>query len=255
MKIAIVLCAIVAAVIAAPFASKPDDFRNEFDRLMVIAIQERFADVEHFLARLTHQLVELEKSKSKAVKDQILLEIDTSLNLLAGAKVHLERELKRTDLNFLEKFNLDEILATGTVLYKDLEETQKHVKAVKTDAAEEGEVSRTDKDELREEFDRLLVAVTMDHFHKLEQAMFNLSNQVIEFENTKSKTMKAEIIREISLALDFIAIAKGHIERELQRPDLNLLEKYNFEATLATGVVLTRDLTTLEKHVKSIEAQ
>nr|AAQ54606.1 Gly d 5.02 [Glycyphagus domesticus] len=249
MKIAIVLCAIVAAVVAAPLAPNPDDFRNEYDRLLVITIQEKLADTEHFLARLSHQLVELNKSKSKAVKDQILLEIDFSLNFLAGANGHLERELKRTDLNFLEKFNFEELLATGTVLYKDLEETQKHVKAVETKDPEEVAAAT---DDFRNEYDRLLVALTLENFHKLEQGLATLSHQYTELEKSKDKTLKSSILREISLGLDFIAGAKGHLERELKRTDLNLVEKFNFEAALATGAVLTKDLTALEAKVKSV---
>nr|AAQ73494.1 type 2 allergen Lep d 5.04 [Lepidoglyphus destructor] len=169
---------------------------------------------------------------------------------MTGVKTHLQHELKRTDLNFLEKFNLDEITAPLNVLTKELTEVQKHVKAVESD-----EVAIPNPDEFRNEFDRLLIHMTEEQFAKLEQALAHLSHQVTELEKSKSKELKAQILREISIGLDFIDSAKGHFERELKRADLNLAEKFNFESALSTGAVLHKDLTALATKVKAIETK
>lgn len=116
---------------AAP-SPAPGDFRNEFDRLMMIMIQDNIAKTEHFLHSLDEKMAELEKTKTKTLQAEILREINIAVNLIEGAKAHLERELKRTDLDLLEKFNFDSGVASITVLVKDLNAFAAKVKAVAT---------------------------------------------------------------------------------------------------------------------------
>lgn len=115
---------------AAP-TTKPNDFRNEFDYLLVKMAEEKMAEAEFFLAHLTHQIADLEKSKDKALQAQILREINIAVNTNQGALQFLQREAKRTDLNTLEKMNYDIAVAAITTIIKDLQAAGKKVAAIK----------------------------------------------------------------------------------------------------------------------------
>ena len=110
------------------------------------------------------------------------------------------------------------------------------------------------KGDFRNEFDHLLVATATQRFHELEDFLLKLSEQVADLEKTHNKEEKARIVREISAALTFTSGSHGFFERELKRTDLDLVEKFNFEAALATAQVLNKDLSALATRVNAIKA-
>ena len=87
---------------------------------------------EEHLLKLTEEIAQLNISKSKAEQERIVREIDMTVLFIEGGHRTLERELKRTDLNILERFNFEEYEAIAKVLIKDLREAEVKVKAVKT---------------------------------------------------------------------------------------------------------------------------
>lgn len=109
-----------------------NDFRNEFDHLLVATAIERFHQIEFGLSRLQREISHLNETKSKAEQERLVASIEVAVNEIAGAKSVLERELKRTDLNLLEKFNFENALAIGKVLTADLKDIETKVKAVQT---------------------------------------------------------------------------------------------------------------------------
>lgn len=109
-----------------------NDFRNEFDHLLVATAIERFHQIEFGLSRLQREINHLNETKSKAEQERLVASIEVAVNEIAGAKSVLERELKRTDLNLLEKFNFENALAIGKVLTADLKDIETKVKAVQT---------------------------------------------------------------------------------------------------------------------------
>lgn len=114
-----------------PTPSK-NDFRNEFDHLLVATAIERFHQIEFGLSRLQREINELNETKSKVEQERIVAGIEIAVNEIAGAKAVLERELQRTDLDLLEKFNFENALAVGKVLTEDLKAIEVKVKAVQT---------------------------------------------------------------------------------------------------------------------------
>jgi len=99
------------------------------------------------------------------------------------------------------------------------------------------------------------VQTTVQRFHELEDLLLRLSEQTADLEKTKNKEEKARILREISTIEGFITGGKGYLERELKRTDLDLVEKFNFEAGVATANVLHKDLTELAARVNAVKVQ
>nr|APU87554.1 Blo t 5 allergen [Blomia tropicalis] len=133
MKFAIVLIACFAAsVLAQEHKPKKDDFRNEFDHLLIEQVNHAIEKGEHQLLYLQHQLDELNENKSKELQEKIIRELDVVCAMIEGAQGALERELKRTDLNILERFNYEEAQTLSKILLKDLKETEQKVKDIQT---------------------------------------------------------------------------------------------------------------------------
>nr|AAX34059.1 Tyr p 5.03 allergen [Tyrophagus putrescentiae] len=137
MKFVIALAALLAVACAAP-TPKParptpakGDFRNEFDHLIVAAAVQRFHDLEEFLLKLSEQVADLEKTKNREEKAKILREITIADGLVVGGRTYFEKELKRTDLDLVEKFNFEAVLATIGILDRDLKALATRVNAIK----------------------------------------------------------------------------------------------------------------------------
>lgn len=73
---------------------------------------------------------ELRKTPTKALQDRIVLEIEETLAHVQGINHYLTEEVKRTDLNLLERFTFDSLRASSEVLIKNLEAAEKEVKAI-----------------------------------------------------------------------------------------------------------------------------
>nr|ABO84967.1 group 21 allergen [Dermatophagoides farinae] len=132
----IIFCAIVMAVSVSGFivdVDTEDKWRNAFDRMLMEEFEEKIDQIEHGLLMLSEQYKELEKTKSKELKEQILRELTIAENYLRGALKFMQQEAKRTDLNMFERYNFETAVSTIEILVKDLAELAKKVKAVKSD--------------------------------------------------------------------------------------------------------------------------
>nr|ABO84964.1 group 21 allergen [Dermatophagoides farinae]ABO84965.1 group 21 allergen [Dermatophagoides farinae] len=132
----IIFCAIVMAVSVSGFivdVDTEDKWRNAFDRMLMEEFEEKMDQIEHGLLMLSEQYKELEKTKSKELKEQILRELTIAENYLRGALKFMQQEAKRTDLNMFERYNFETAVSTIEILVKDLAELAKKVKAVKSD--------------------------------------------------------------------------------------------------------------------------
>nr|ABO84968.1 group 21 allergen [Dermatophagoides farinae] len=132
----IIFCAIVMAVSVSGFivdVDTEDKWRNAFDRMLMEEFEEKMDQIEHGLLMLSEQYKELEKTKSKELKEQILRELTIAENYLRGALKFMQQEAKRTDLNMFERYNFETAVPTIEILVKDLAELAKKVKAVKSD--------------------------------------------------------------------------------------------------------------------------
>jgi len=89
--------------------------------------------------------------------------------------------------------------------------------------------------------------------HETEDLLLRLSAEVADLEKTKNKDEKDRTLREITIAEGFIKGSMGYFERELKRTDLDLVEKFNFEAGLVTLQILDKDLQALTTQVTAIK--
>nr|2LM9_A Chain A, Blo t 21 allergen [Blomia tropicalis] len=90
-------------------------------------------------------------------------------------------------------------------------------------------------------------------FHEIEKFLLHITHEVDDLEKTGNKDEKARLLRELTVSEAFIEGSRGYFQRELKRTDLDLLEKFNFEAALATGDLLLKDLKALQKRVQDSE--
>jgi len=130
--IALVFCfatAYCVDVLNAPTPA-PHDFRNDYDRLLIVFTQDHIKRVEEGLIRLGHQFTELEQTKDKDLKAKIITELDEFIPLLNGAAVYLDRELKRTDLDLIETFIFQSTRDDVGLLIKQLTALEVKVKAI-----------------------------------------------------------------------------------------------------------------------------
>ena len=107
--------------------------------------------------------------------------------------------------------------------------------------------------DFRSELDFLVITNAIERYQQIERQLLILTEQVADLEKTKNKEEKARILREITENESFLDGSKGYYERELKRTDLDLIEKYNFDAALATISLLDKDLKTLSTRVSSIK--
>jgi len=78
---------------------------------------------------LNRQLQEYQKSKSADVKAQIIREVEGILPLLKMAEDHAQHELKRTDLNYIERFLYEKAQDQVALLIKHYTQIETAVKA------------------------------------------------------------------------------------------------------------------------------
>jgi len=84
-----------------------------------------------------------------------------------------------------------------------------------------------------------------------ERRLLELTHQIEEYEKTKDAALKARIISELDAALSFMQGILGYLNREVQRTDLDLLEKFMFTAARDDVQILIKQLTEVEKKVKA----
>lgn len=82
------------------------------------------------MLRLSEQMAELRKTPTKALQEKIVLEMEEVLAHVHAINHYLSDEVKRTDLNLLERFTFDSLRASSDVLIRDLEAAEKEVKAI-----------------------------------------------------------------------------------------------------------------------------
>lgn len=108
----------------------PDAFRNEFDRMVVEWSHQKMWEAQHFLLRLTEQLVEFRKNPTKEEKDLMLVEMDKVLGDAMEIDRFFTKELKRTDLNEVERYTFQDGKYSSELLVKNLDETRKEIESI-----------------------------------------------------------------------------------------------------------------------------
>ncbi len=90
-----------------------------------------------------------------------------------------------------------------------------------------------------------------DKTREIENRLIGLQHQIDEYEKTKDKDLKAKIISELDVAIPLMQGVSAYLDREVQRTDLDLLEKFMFTAARDDVQILIKQLTEVEKKVKA----
>lgn len=93
--------------------------------------------------------------------------------------------------------------------------------------------------------------MTQDKTKEAERHLIQLQHQIDEYEKTKDKELKAKIISEIDTALPFMQGVLAYLDREVKRTDLDLLERFMFEAARDDVHILINQLTAVETKIKA----
>ncbi len=93
--------------------------------------------------------------------------------------------------------------------------------------------------------------MTQDKTREAERHLIQLQHQIDEYEKTKDKELKAKIISEIDTALPFMQGVLAYLDREVKRTDLDLLERFIFEASRDDVVILIKQMVAAETKIKA----
>ncbi len=89
-------------VFAPPEA--PTDWRQAYDQLLFSFVEDHIRRADEKLLRLQRELKQYQTTKDKELHDRIVREIETEISLLNGTQQQLINELKRTDLDHIERY-------------------------------------------------------------------------------------------------------------------------------------------------------
>jgi DNA-binding transcriptional regulator GbsR (MarR family) len=233
----------------------PVDYRSEYDRLLFQTIEERIQRGDGMLLGLQRQLVEYQKSKSTEVRDNIVREVDGILPLLKMAEDHATNELKRTDLDYIERFLYEKAKDQVALLIKHYTMIETAVKGTATATTvasfEFFAATPAPAVDWRSEYDRLLFEFTENNIRRADELLVRLQRQVNEYKKTNDKTIADRVAREVDFTIPFVKDAIEHAQSQLKRTDLNEIEKYLFEKVNDEATILIKYYTALEKEVKT----
>jgi DNA-binding transcriptional regulator GbsR (MarR family) len=230
---------------------KPVDYRSEYDRLLFATIEERIQRADGMLLFLNRQLEEYLKTKSAEVKQHIVAEVNFSLPLLKMAEDHAQNELKRTDLNYLERFLYEKAQDQVKLLIKHYTQIETAVNG-KPSVFEYFAATTVAPVDWRSEYDRLLFELTEQNVRRADELLVRLQRQVNEYKQTKNKEIATRVAQEVDFTLPLVKGAQEHAQRELKRTDLNQVERYLFEKINDEATILVKYYTALEKEVKGV---
>jgi len=111
-------------------APSPVDWRSEYDKLLFETINGHIVRADELLLSLNRELVVYKKAKNATIKAHIIQEVDTATALLKAAQTHVVTELKRTDLDYMERFLYEKAQDDIGLLLKHYAAIEAAVKAV-----------------------------------------------------------------------------------------------------------------------------
>ncbi len=108
--------------------------------------------------------------------------------------------------------------------------------------------------DLRNEYDRTLMELSKDKAREAEELLMRLTRQFNELTKTKDKNVKDHILNELGMAIPIMKASESYLTAEAKRTDLDLVEKYIFEAAADNVALLIKQMTALEVKVKAFSA-
>jgi hypothetical protein len=232
---------------------------------------------------LQREIKEYQKSKDKELKDKILNQVNREIPMLKTTQEHAVRELQRTDLNHIERFLYEKSKDQTEILIKHFTQIQTEInKVVVVRSAEECESLRIEKKiyltnnfyndkklkfylfififlvfappeaptDWRQAYDQLLFSFINEHIQRADFGLLRLQRELKEYQTTKNKELKDKIVREVETEISLLKGTHEHAVRELQRTDLDHVERFLYEKSRDQTEILIKHYTQIENAVK-----
>jgi uncharacterized protein YdhG (YjbR/CyaY superfamily) len=106
----------------------PADWRQAYDQLLFSFINEHIVRADGALLHLQRELKEYQTTKNKEIKDRIVNQVEREIPLLKATQEHAVRELKRTDLDYIERFLYEKSHDQTALLIKHYSQIEAEVK-------------------------------------------------------------------------------------------------------------------------------
>jgi len=247
MKFYLILISLCFVALSIDAADPPVDFQQLYDRLLLEAINERIQQGEQFLERLVHQLKEYQTSKSAQLRDRILEDYNYITPLVQALDHHFQTELKRTDIDILQKFAYEKADAESKIILEALRSVKAEVDKVVANPATQVNVTV----DWRQEYDVLLFEMVEERTSLGDAVLLRLQSELTEFKKTNSTTVKESIIDQVDIISPLLREARVNILKELNRTDLNNLERFLYEKANDQIQILLKHYTHVETVVKN----
>jgi len=196
----------------ADATAAPVDWRSEYDRLLFELIEQNIRRGDELLVRLQRQVNEYKQTKNKEIATRVAEEVDFTIPLIKNAQEHAQRELKRTDLNQVERYLFEKVNDEATILVKYYTALEKEVKGTAFFEVEGFFAAANRTAEVR----------------AIEAKFVEISHQVQEYLLQKTDEVKTKIAAEISAELAKITALLKDLEADLAETH-GVLERFYIE--------------------------
>ncbi len=166
---------------------------------------------------MQRELNEYLQTKDKTLVTRIAGEVDFTLPLIKTAQEHAQRELKRTDLNHVERYLYEKVNDEATILIKHYTAMEKEVKAIAFFELEEFYAPEDRTAEVR----------------TLEGKFADITHEVRLYETTKTDDAKTKIIADIEAELPKVKALVKDLETDLEATH-GVLERFRLEREIRT---------------------
>jgi hypothetical protein len=166
---------------------------------------------------LERQLNEYKETKDKSLVQRIASEVDFTTPFIKTAQEHAQRELKRTDLNHVERYLYEKSNDEAAILIKHYTAIEKEVKAVAYFELEKFYAPEDRTADVR----------------ALETKFADISHEVREYQNSKTDDAKTKIIAEIEAELPKVKALIKDLEAQLETTH-GILERFYLEREIRT---------------------
>jgi len=248
--LAAVQAIIKKAFLNAVFATEePIDWRQEYDRELFKTINEHIVRADGLLLGLNRQLQEYLKTKDVHIKDQITNEVDFMIPMLKLTSDHAEKELLRTDLDFVERFLYEKAADEVKLLSNHYTQIEKALKGV-ISYTQYLEATAEPIIDWRSEYDRLLFEDVEMNLERADGFLLRLARQANEYTKTKDKSLADRVINEVEFTVPMVNSAITRVTDQLKRTDLNHVETYLYEKARDEATLLVKYYKLVEAEVK-----
>jgi len=180
---------------------------------------------------LQRQVNEYKQNKDKAIATRVAEEVDFTLPMIKAAQEHAQRELKRTDLNQVERYLYEKVNDEATLLVKYYTALEKEVKGTAFFEVVEYFAAANRSAEVR----------------AIEAKFLEISHEVRQYFVEKTDAAKTKITTEIDAELVKVQALIKDLEADLAETR-GILERFHVEREI-------RLLTTTEAAYRREEAR